>query len=59
MIVRSTIELGHDLGLTVWAEGVEDASAQEMLIDYGCDVAQGYFISQPLPAERFVAWLGA
>jgi diguanylate cyclase (GGDEF)-like protein len=57
-IVRSTIELGHDLGLTVCAEGVEDASAQEMLIDYGCDVAQGYFISRPLPAAGFVAWLG-
>jgi predicted signal transduction protein with EAL and GGDEF domain len=58
-IVRSTIELGHDLGLKVCAEGVEDASAQEMLIDYGCDVAQGYFISRPLAADSLVAWLSA
>jgi diguanylate cyclase (GGDEF)-like protein len=57
-IVHSTIDLGHDLGLTVCAEGVEDSLAHQMLIDYGCDVAQGYFISHPLPSEGVLAWLG-
>jgi diguanylate cyclase (GGDEF)-like protein len=57
-IVRSTIDLGHDLGVTVCAEGVEDESARQMLIGYGCDVGQGYFISRPLPAEGVLAWLG-
>jgi len=56
-IVRSTVELGHNLGLTVCAEGVENASTQQMLIEYGCDAAQGYFISRPLPAEAFLSWL--
>jgi diguanylate cyclase (GGDEF)-like protein len=57
-IVHSTIDLGHDLGLTVCAEGVEDEHAHQMLIGYGCDVAQGYFISRPLPAQGVLAWLG-
>jgi anti-anti-sigma factor len=56
-IVRSIIDLGHNLGLTVCAEGVEDEIAQAMLIDYGCDNAQGYLISRPLPAEDLLAWL--
>jgi EAL domain-containing protein (putative c-di-GMP-specific phosphodiesterase class I) len=56
-IVRSTVELGHDLGLKVCAEGVEDAAAQQMLAEYGCDLAQGFFISHPLPATDLQAWL--
>jgi diguanylate cyclase len=56
-IVQSTIDLGHDLGLKVCAEGVEGYEAQEMLREYGCDSAQGYFISRPLSAENMVTWL--
>jgi EAL domain-containing protein (putative c-di-GMP-specific phosphodiesterase class I) len=47
-IVRSVIELGHSLGLSVTAEGVETAEAQDRLRTYGCDTVQGYFLSRPL-----------
>jgi anti-anti-sigma factor len=57
-IVRSIIDLGHNLGLTVCAEGVEDETAEAMLIEYGCDNAQGYLISRPLPADDLLVWLG-
>jgi diguanylate cyclase (GGDEF)-like protein/PAS domain S-box-containing protein len=57
VIVRSTIELAHNLGLTVVAEGVEDEAALEMLIEDGCDSAQGYYFSRPRPAEELTAWL--
>jgi diguanylate cyclase (GGDEF)-like protein len=56
-LVRSTIELGHNLGLEVVAEGVEDAASLDMLRVLGCNEAQGYFISKPLPADRFEQWL--
>jgi diguanylate cyclase (GGDEF)-like protein len=58
-VVRSIVELGHSLGLTVVAEGVEEDSAREQLVTMGCDVAQGYLISRPLSEERFEAWLQA
>jgi diguanylate cyclase (GGDEF)-like protein/PAS domain S-box-containing protein len=57
MIVRSTIELAHNLGLKVVAEGVEDEAALKILVDDGCDVAQGYFFSRPCPADELTAWL--
>jgi diguanylate cyclase (GGDEF)-like protein/PAS domain S-box-containing protein len=57
VIVRSTLDLAHNLGLSVVAEGVEDEAALEMLVEYGCDSAQGYFFSRPLPAEEITAWL--
>ncbi|MDH5611970.1 MAG: EAL domain-containing protein [Gammaproteobacteria bacterium] len=57
VVVRSTIELAHNLGLTVVAEGVEDEAAMEMLRKYGCDIAQGYLISVPLPAVEFEKFL--
>ncbi len=57
LIVRSTIELGHNLGLEVVAEGVEDAAAWERLERFGCDLAQGYFVSRPLPEPQFREWL--
>ena len=57
VIVRSTIELGHNMGLRVIAEGVESEGAWHVLKSLGCDMAQGYFMSRPLPAEQFVAWL--
>jgi diguanylate cyclase (GGDEF)-like protein len=56
-IVRSTIDLGHNLGLTVCAEGVEDDVSKRMLIDYGCDVGQGFLISRARPAGDFLTWL--
>jgi diguanylate cyclase len=57
-IIRSTIGLGHGLGLRVIAEGVETAAIWEQLRVQGCDGAQGYYISRPLPGDALVAWLG-
>jgi EAL domain-containing protein (putative c-di-GMP-specific phosphodiesterase class I) len=57
MIVRATVDLGRNLGLRVVAEGVEDLATFDRLADFGCDEAQGYYISRPLPAERFVEWV--
>jgi EAL domain-containing protein (putative c-di-GMP-specific phosphodiesterase class I) len=56
VIVCSTIELGHNLGLKVVAEGVESQPIWERLAGLGCDVAQGYLLSMPMPAEQFQAW---
>jgi diguanylate cyclase (GGDEF)-like protein len=53
-IVRSTIDLGHNLGLSVVAEGIENARVWRLLRDWGCDEAQGYAIGRPGPAEDFV-----
>jgi predicted signal transduction protein with EAL and GGDEF domain len=55
-IVKSVIDLGHNLGLTIVAEGVEDAAVMAMLTKFGCDVAQGYHLSRPLPTEAFDSW---
>ena len=57
VIVRSTIDLGHNLGLVVVAEGVENNEVLERLRDLGCDVAQGYCISRPLAPGHFLSWL--
>ena len=57
VIVRSTIELGHNMGLKVIAEGVENAAAWQTLATLGCDMAQGYFVSRPLPANEFRDWM--
>ena len=57
VIVRSTIELGHNLGLRLVAEGVEDAVALDLLRRWGCDVAQGYFISRPMAGDAVLPWL--
>jgi diguanylate cyclase (GGDEF)-like protein len=59
VIVRSTIDLGRNLGLRVVAEGVETQEAWQQLEDLGCDVAQGYFLSRPVPADQLEDWLGA
>ncbi|MET0518498.1 MAG: EAL domain-containing protein, partial [Burkholderiaceae bacterium] len=56
-IVRSTIELAHNLGLTVVAEGVETAKAWKLLETLGCDEGQGFFIGRPMPESQFVAWM--
>jgi diguanylate cyclase (GGDEF)-like protein/PAS domain S-box-containing protein len=57
VIVQSTIELAHKLGLTVVAEGVEDEAALDILVANGCDSAQGYFFSRPCTAEQLTTWL--
>ena len=56
-IVRSTIELGHSLGLKVTAEGVETGRQAEMLRGFGCDSAQGHFFAMPLPVADFDRWI--
>jgi EAL domain-containing protein (putative c-di-GMP-specific phosphodiesterase class I) len=56
-IVRSTIELGHSLGLSVVAEGVEDTATLTLLESLGCDLAQGYYMARPMPAASLVNWL--
>jgi diguanylate cyclase (GGDEF)-like protein len=56
-LVRTTIELGHNLGLEVVAEGIEDEPSLALLRSFGCDQAQGYLIAKPMPADRFEAWM--
>jgi diguanylate cyclase (GGDEF)-like protein len=56
-IVGAVVDLGHRLGRQVVAEGVEDEETWERLRHLGCDVAQGYWISRPLPAAAFADWL--
>lgn len=56
-IVRSTVDLAHNLGLGVIAEGVESESTLVMLREMGCDMAQGYYISRPLPVDEFAVYL--
>jgi EAL domain-containing protein (putative c-di-GMP-specific phosphodiesterase class I) len=58
-IVRSTIELGHNLGLTVVAEGVETEHELAQLRRFGCDVAQGFHLGRPMSAEALETWLAA
>ena len=57
IIVRSTIELAHNMGLSVVAEGIEDEFSLNWLIAHKCELAQGYFISRPQPANRLTSWL--
>jgi len=56
-IVRSTVDLGHNLGMHVVAEGVEDAATWQELNALGCDEIQGYFLGKPMPATTVVDWL--
>ncbi len=56
-IVRSTVALGHALGLRVVAEGVEDEEAWDLLAEMGCDLAQGYYVCRPLPGPKLRRWL--
>jgi EAL domain-containing protein (putative c-di-GMP-specific phosphodiesterase class I) len=59
LIVRSVVELGHNLGLTTVAEGVEDEATYDSLRAMGCDVAQGYYVCRPMPAGQLEAWFDA
>ena len=56
LIVSSVVELGHNLGMTLVAEGVEDEGALGTLAALGCDIAQGYHLSRPVPAADFDLW---
>jgi EAL domain-containing protein (putative c-di-GMP-specific phosphodiesterase class I) len=56
-IVRSIVELGHNLGLRVIAEGVEDAASWDKLGEHGCDAGQGYYLGRPTPPSDFERWL--
>ena len=56
-IVRSTIQLAHDIGARVVAEGVEDKATQKILVDLECDYAQGYYISKPMHVDEMIKWL--
>lgn len=56
-IARSVVELGHNLGIEVVAEGVEDQPTFDMLAQFHCDLAQGYLISRPLPFGQLLRWL--
>jgi EAL domain-containing protein (putative c-di-GMP-specific phosphodiesterase class I) len=58
-IVRSVIALGHELGFSVTAEGVEDRASLDWLRRVGCDRAQGYFFAHPLDAAGLAAWVGS
>jgi len=55
-IVRATIELAHQMGLEVCAEGVEDEKTLRYLSDAGCEQAQGYFLSKPVPSDYLIDW---
>lgn len=55
-IVASTISLGHKLGLRVVAEGVENKESLQLLADFNCDYAQGYYLSRPVNAEKLIQW---
>ncbi len=57
IIVRSTVELAHNLGLKVVAEGVENVEVLDLLRAHGCDAAQGYHLARPMPARRLLHWL--
>ena len=58
VIVRSTIELAHNMGLAVIAEGIESEQSLHWLQQRGCDYAQGYFVSRPVAADVLEVWLG-
>ncbi|MGZ3414188.1 MAG: EAL domain-containing protein, partial [Isosphaeraceae bacterium] len=55
-IVRTIIELGHNLGLRVVGEGVEHRSVLELLRGLGCDIAQGFYLSHPLTHQELERW---
>ena len=59
VLVRSAVDLGHNLGLSVVAEGVEDAQTLDALHALGCDSAQGYYIAHPMPPDELGTWLAA
>ena len=58
-IVKHTVALAHDLGISLVAEGVEDEATAAVLQQLGCDVIQGYVLTRPMPVDAFLDWLAA
>jgi EAL domain-containing protein (putative c-di-GMP-specific phosphodiesterase class I) len=56
-LVTAVVRIGQSLGLAVVAEGVETKAQHQVLVDLGCQAAQGYLFSRPLPAPKFAEWL--
>jgi EAL domain-containing protein (putative c-di-GMP-specific phosphodiesterase class I) len=56
VIVRSAVDLGHNLGMDVVAEGIEDADTLAEIVAAGCTLAQGYYFSPALPPDELIAW---
>ena len=56
-LAETIIDLGHRFGMQVVAEGVENAKQLELLKQMGCDLAQGFYFSKPLPHDEFCEWL--
>jgi EAL domain-containing protein (putative c-di-GMP-specific phosphodiesterase class I) len=56
-IVRSAVGLGHNLGLRVVAEGLQDRAAEAVLIEAGCDAAQGFLVGRPVTAQEITSRL--
>lgn len=57
VVLKSALELGQRLGVATVAEGVETAADWHLLRDLGCDMAQGYLLARPIPAEELIAWM--
>ena len=55
-IVKITIMLGHELGMKVVAEGIENQRTWDLLLSLGCDAAQGYYIAKPMPGDELLMW---
>jgi diguanylate cyclase len=56
-IVRTVIQLAHNIGMKTVAEGIESAEIQQRLLELGCDEGQGFYITKPMPAAEFIPWL--
>lgn len=57
VIVRSIVDLAHNMGLRAVAEGVESEEVWQALVNLGCDLAQGFYFAKPMPAQAFLQWL--
>ena len=58
IIIRSTIDVAHEFGLRVIAEGIEDAASLKLLAEMGCDAGQGFHLGRPMSASNFRVFLG-
>jgi EAL domain-containing protein (putative c-di-GMP-specific phosphodiesterase class I) len=57
MVLKSALDLGQSLGVATVAEGVETVEDWKLLRNLGCDLAQGYLLAKPMPAEELVGWM--
>lgn len=58
LIVKSTIDLSHNMGLTVIAEGLESEDSLDLLKSYGCDIGRGFLVGRPMPFAGLLHWIG-